>query len=473
MEHKRSATAARKRPKPIARWGRYILAGALLAVLVASGISAQLFATSDTPHGSSMEDADPTLYAHGDRLRPLVEATAGAQTLNIYGPGGQIIAQVARNGLGGSQKAPHLLADHLGSTRAILDADDNVVAHFEYGPHGETATSGVAAAEARYRYTGHPWDESQGLYQTPNRGYDPATGRFLSVDPQRQDASPYVYAGSSPVGYIDPTGDIWLPFFVVTEDMASTEQQQTEAILKLFGRPLQGTAAGMITPTDLAGVETSGSNLADLPNARKLLTEGGRSINRGRGFIFVTEQTTPDAVRNITEGMQRLRHLSQVGGEPAGSQFEDITIISRHANKRMGRSLFESLDASGFPRVRMFLQSFHVLAPSTNSPNAEVYSVVVRGTFRPEPRTPGLLKEYDESMPPDLYLQRMEANVLPELARRSHRYVPGTRSPLQPQLENSPPLLPPTQLQPQIEPRIELVIPRGDQPVLPSFPDVS
>ncbi len=196
------------------RWGRYLLAGALLAVLVASGISAQLFATSDTPHGSSLEDADPTLYAHGDRLRPLVEDTDGAQTLNIYGPGGQIIAQVARNGLGGSQKAPHLLADHLGSTRAILDADDNVVAHFEYGPHGETATSGVAAAEARYRYTGHPYDESQRLYETPARGYDPTTGRFLSVDPRRQDASPYVYAENNPVGFLDPTGGGKVPFFM-------------------------------------------------------------------------------------------------------------------------------------------------------------------------------------------------------------------------------------------------------------------
>ena len=206
MSSKRSTTAA--------RWGRYILAGALLAVLVASGISAQLFATSDAAQSSSIQDADPTLYAHGHRLRPLVEATNGAQTLNIYGPGGQIIAQVARDGLGGSQKAPHLLADHLGSTRAILNADDNVVAHFEYGPHGETATSGVAAAEARYRYTGHPWDAPQGLYETPARGYDPTTGRFLSVDPQRQDASPYVYSGNNPVGFIDPTGGGKVPFFM-------------------------------------------------------------------------------------------------------------------------------------------------------------------------------------------------------------------------------------------------------------------
>ncbi len=205
MFSKRSATAA--------RWGRYILAGALLAVLVASGISAQLFATSDTPHGSSLEDPDPTLYAHGDRLRPLVEATGGAQTLNIYGPGGQIIAQPARDAQG-SQAVRHPLADHLGSTRAALDADGNAVARFEYGPHGETATSGVAAAEARYRYTGHPYDESQGLYQTPARGYDPATGRFLSVDPRRQEASPYVYAGNNPVGFVDPTGGVKVPYFM-------------------------------------------------------------------------------------------------------------------------------------------------------------------------------------------------------------------------------------------------------------------
>ena len=208
----------------IATLNKYLLTGVAAAVLlVASGISAQLFATSDAPQGSSLEDADPTLYAHGDRLRPLVEETGGARTLNIYGPGGQIIAQVARDGLGGSQKAPHLLADHLGSTRAALDADGNVVARFEYGPHGETATSGTGtAAELPYRYTGHPYDEAQGLYETPARTYDPTTGRFLSVDPQRQDASPYVYAGNNPVGFVDPTGGGGVPFFIYSGSKESS-----------------------------------------------------------------------------------------------------------------------------------------------------------------------------------------------------------------------------------------------------------
>ena len=203
----------------------YMLAGVLLVVVLgATGIAALLLAASASPDltaagptaspaanvagassAAGVSSSVRTLYAHGDRLRPLVEETGGGQTLNIYGPGGQIIAQVARDGSGG-QEARYLLADHLGSTRPALDAHGNPVARFEYGPYGETTASGTADVGVRYRYTGHAYDEEQRVYETPARGYDPTTGRFLSVDPQRQDASPYVYAGNNPVLYKDRTG---------------------------------------------------------------------------------------------------------------------------------------------------------------------------------------------------------------------------------------------------------------------------
>ena len=94
----------------------------------------------------------------------------------------------------------------------MLDANGNAVARFEYGPYGETTAAGTAAAEVRNRYTGHPYGEGQGVYETPNCVYDPTLGRFLSVDPQREGASPYGYTGNNPVGYIDPTGEIPYPF---------------------------------------------------------------------------------------------------------------------------------------------------------------------------------------------------------------------------------------------------------------------
>ena len=206
----------------------------LLAVVGAAGITAQMLAAPPSPDSAAtVPTASPaanvagasnaagasssvrTHYVYGDQLRPMVEETGGVQTLSIYGPGGQIIAQVVQNGLGG-QEVRYLLADHLGSTRVVLDADGNVVARFEYGPYGETTAAGTAAAEVRYRYTGHPYDEAQGVYETPARGYNPTLGRFLSVDPQRQDASPYVYGGNNPLGFLDTTGGGLVPFFVVS-----------------------------------------------------------------------------------------------------------------------------------------------------------------------------------------------------------------------------------------------------------------
>ena len=93
------------------------------------------------------------------------------------------------------------LFDHLGSLR-IEAAQPH-----EYGPYGATA-NGTAT------YAGHPYDPHQSLYQSLARDYEPSLGRFLGVDSQRQSASPYPYAGGDPVGNVDPTGDIYVPFFI-------------------------------------------------------------------------------------------------------------------------------------------------------------------------------------------------------------------------------------------------------------------
>ncbi len=321
-----------KRSTTIARWGRYLMAGALLAVLVASAISAQLFATSDTPHGYSLEDAHPTLYVHGDRLRPLVEETDGAQTLNIYGPGGRIIAQAARDDQG-SQEVRYPLADHLGSTRAILDADDNAVAHFEYAPHGETATSGAAAAEARYRYTGHPYDESQGLYQTPARGYDPATGRFLSVDPQRQDASPYVYAGNNPVGFIDPTGGVKVPFFMRSGFWSERENFASAGLTKWQVRSSHDSLRDISTKLGKHGEQrihdatrVFGSHPDKLPQSVSEASRflGGRNSDRAFGFNnqlywFIGDDKGVELPAHFPEAVLSIRDVSR--GDLASSNY--------------------------------------------------------------------------------------------------------------------------------------------------------
>ena len=88
----------------------------------------------------------------------------------------------------------------------MLNAEGDAVARFEYAPYGDGRTEGTAAAEVAYRYTGHRYDDGQAIYETPYRGYDPTVGRFLSVDPDRETASPYAYVTNNPVLYKDPIG---------------------------------------------------------------------------------------------------------------------------------------------------------------------------------------------------------------------------------------------------------------------------
>jgi RHS repeat-associated protein len=53
-------------------------------------------------------------------------------------------------------------------------------------------------------------------YQTNNRNYDAAIGRFIGVDPMAESAesmSSYQYAGNNPVMYNDPMGNAWSPIY--------------------------------------------------------------------------------------------------------------------------------------------------------------------------------------------------------------------------------------------------------------------
>ena len=152
--------------------------------------------------------AQSTTTIHGAGLQPLVEETGSTQTLNIYGPGGVIIAQVATDSPTGGTPATetrYLLHDHLGSTRVVLDSNNQVLGSFDYSPFGETTLTGTVA-DVAYRYTGQEVNGALGTVNYHARQYDAGVGRFLRVDPARQFASSYVYVGNNPINETDPTG---------------------------------------------------------------------------------------------------------------------------------------------------------------------------------------------------------------------------------------------------------------------------
>ena len=112
----------------------------------------------------------------------------------------------------GSWQTNYYITDHLGSVRAVTDANGNVLAEFDYTPYGEllTATDNTATGTDRL-FTGKEQQGKLGiseLYDSQARFMN-TTGRFLSMDPLAEKyyhLSPYAYCAGDPVNLVDPDG---------------------------------------------------------------------------------------------------------------------------------------------------------------------------------------------------------------------------------------------------------------------------
>src|SRR5262249_53301986 len=101
---------------------------------------------------------------------------------------GPVIDQIfADEQLGGGNPTDWPLADHLGTVRDLVDNSGTNQKHVQYDAYGKRVTA-VSGAETMYSFTGRERDDETGLYYYRARYYDPAVGRFLSVDPIGFDA---------------------------------------------------------------------------------------------------------------------------------------------------------------------------------------------------------------------------------------------------------------------------------------------
>ena len=102
--------------------------------------------------------------------------------------------------------------DPLGSVTDLTSASGASLAWSDFAPFGAIRTSGSAAGSPTdpFGFAGQYLD-STGLYYMRARQYDPATGRFLSIDPASPSitdlhAAGYVYGRDDPVNLIDASG---------------------------------------------------------------------------------------------------------------------------------------------------------------------------------------------------------------------------------------------------------------------------
>jgi RHS repeat-associated protein len=100
----------------------------------------------------------------------------------------------------------YLVGDSLGSVRGTVSASGTLTGTTAYDAWGNPQTTGGLIASTPFGFAGGYTDPT-GLIYLINRYYDPATGQFISLDPQvSQSLAPYNYANGNPVSNTDPTG---------------------------------------------------------------------------------------------------------------------------------------------------------------------------------------------------------------------------------------------------------------------------
>jgi RHS repeat-associated protein len=140
--------------------------------------------------------------------------------------------------------------DHIHSSRAAVGAGENAFVH--YSAYGLKRAAGPPRLILR-AFTGYEADEESGLYESRRRLYSPSARVFMSIDPGRQGASPYVYCGGDPFNLRDVDGAKFSP--ALAGLIAALLVVATVAIIAATA----GAAAPAAVPAGAASASASGA----------------------------------------------------------------------------------------------------------------------------------------------------------------------------------------------------------------------
>jgi RHS repeat-associated protein len=115
------------------------------------------------------------------------------------------------------------IKNHLGSTMIVHSSNGGNKGQFDYTAFGNKVTLSSTTEEITKEFTGKELDKRTRLNYFGARYYDADIGMWISPDPKRQFASPYLYAGNgfNPVNGVDADGKVYDRIFSIAVQFAN------------------------------------------------------------------------------------------------------------------------------------------------------------------------------------------------------------------------------------------------------------
>jgi len=136
------------------------------------------------------------------------------------------------------------LNDHLGNLEMLLDTTGNRVGWYRHEPYGRLeGYAGTRSSRYTWGAGGKEFVEELGWMDFGRRLYDPTVGAWTTLDPRKQYANPYLYAGSRPLVNLDPDGlydvsqlseDQTKQIYTAIMDFKVEKPEAYKALLKMY-----------------------------------------------------------------------------------------------------------------------------------------------------------------------------------------------------------------------------------------------
>jgi RHS repeat-associated protein len=222
----------------------------------------------------------------------------------------------------------YFITDHLGSTRAIVNANGSILEQKDYYLFGkEHENANLMSSTNRWGYNGKEKQTVGNLNYLDyiNRMYDPEIGRWFVQDPLQEkhyNYSPYAYVYNNPMRYIDPFGldsvqriqAVTLAHEYVAKnsgDSYPTSQDKSED--KFRGKPGEKVdCSGMADNCMVAGGEPSSKNNGQNKGVANILIQSEKigdkdDLSKAEVGNFVTLNNTR------TEPLDSERDYNHIG----------------------------------------------------------------------------------------------------------------------------------------------------------------